>query len=430
MERCDNGAGDGELGESRSSESGCVAIILFSFFSFFLFSHALITWFVSVYFFFFFQAPTYRGRVLIEVSVEKQQKDAKLFCKPCEPCRDALVPPSGSYRLDFELLEGIHLLENYSDYQVDITMGHSMTVGGWSDDPKERDKGGKAWATIESDMKNVKGANKTIVPFLTKKSLTVHNLPYPRQADQAVMEQERLAAEEAAAKSKADAAAGSDATGGASAGSTGTVTPHLSAAGTPLGFKGDASALAFNSVLENFNKCTTLLDYKSMMPDVIIYVSKKGGESGRKQCVGYLRIPMNGLKRPTENWEHGEDLSVAPYLWDPSKASARCYALKPLVELYQLTSGFLLFKLTITPVEGKAASALANQSATSKLAPVPRQRYRFVANVFQAKDMASVDASGLSSPFATVTCGMLWRWWWRGLCIVIACDAVLPQRPN
>jgi hypothetical protein len=176
----------------------------------------------------------------------------------------------------------------------------------------------------------------------------------------------------------------------------------LDASGVAVGFTGDASQLAFNSIAPNFSNNTTLLDYKSMMPDLIIYVSKKGD---RKACVGYLRIPLNSLKRPTDNWEHGEDLSIFPHLWDADAASARCLPLKPLVELYQLTSGFLLFKATLTPVRGAAASSVANQCATTKLPPVPRQKYKFVTNVFQAKDMASVDPSGLSSPFATVQIG-------------------------
>jgi hypothetical protein len=101
--------------------------------------------------------------------------------------------------------------------------------------------------------------------------------------------------------------------------------------------------------------------------------------------------------------EHGEDLTIFD-VWDP-KESARCLPLKPLVELYQLTSGFLLFKATLTPVGGAASSSSANQCRVEKLAPVPRQKYKLVANVFQAKDMASVDPSGLSSPFATVQIG-------------------------
>jgi hypothetical protein len=91
-------------------------------------------------------------------------------------------------------------------------------------------------------------------------------------------------------------------------------------------------------------------------------------------------------------------------LWNPD-SSARAIPLKPLVELYQLTSGFLLFKATLTPVSGAASSVVASQHLTTRLEPVPRQRYKFVANVYQAKDMASVDSSGLSSPFVTVQIG-------------------------
>jgi len=352
------------------------------------------------------RAPTYRGRVLIELSVEHAQPDAKLYTLPCSPVSEELIPASGSYRLDVEVLEGMHLLEDYSDYQVDITLGHSMTVGDKGSHPcseetqKEREKGGKAWATVESDTARVKGANKTVIPFLTKKSLMVHNMPYPRRVDAA---QPPTAADLAVSEQKMDAKLDS-LPASAPLSPTGNTKLRVPPGGG-LGYTGDAAALSFHSVREDFNNCTTLLDYKAMMPDLIIYISKKGGESGRKNCVGYIRIPLNGLKRPTENWEHGEDLTVFPHLWEPEEACARALPLKPLVELYQLTSGFLLFKATLTPVQGKAVSSAAAQHATTRLEPVPRQRYKFVANVYQAKDMASVDSSGLSSPFVTVQIG-------------------------
>jgi hypothetical protein len=122
-------------------------------------------------------APTYRGRVLVEFFVERESADAKMFSQACNGCREDLIPPAGSYRLDFELLEGMHLLDGHSDYQVDITLGHTLTGG--SED-REREKGGKCWVTVESDSKHLKGANKTCIPFLQKKSIMVHNLPYPR----------------------------------------------------------------------------------------------------------------------------------------------------------------------------------------------------------------------------------------------------------
>jgi hypothetical protein len=232
------------------------------------------------------KAPTYRGRVLVEFSVERESKDAKMFSNPCNPCSDSLSPPAGSYRLDFELLEGMHLLEGYGDYQVDVTWGHTMTTG---ESEKDREKGGKCWQTIESDSKHLKAANKTCVPFLTKKTMMVHNLPYPRQIDSAPA---------AAVAAQKDAAKLDALPENTPASPTGTVTPKLDASGAAIGFTGDAANLAFNSVAANFNNNTALLDYKSMMPDIIIYVSKKGD---RKACVGYLRIPVNGLKRPTEN---------------------------------------------------------------------------------------------------------------------------------
>jgi hypothetical protein len=256
------------------------------------------------------KAPTYRGRVLIEVSVESAQKDAKMYSLPCSPLREELLPPAGSYRLDVEVLEGLHLLENYPDYQVDITLGHSMTVGAGGSHPcseetsREREKGGKAWATVESDCARIKGANKTVIPFLTKKSLTLHNLPYPRRVDTS-SSLGPTAASLAIASQQLDAKL-ERLPESLPLSPTGTVRPHLPVGGG-LGYTGDASALSFHSVREDFNNNTCLLDYKSMMPDLIIYVSKKGGESGRKQCVGYIRVPLNGLKRPTENWEHGED---------------------------------------------------------------------------------------------------------------------------
>ena len=73
--------------------------------------------------------------------------------------------------------------------------------------------------------------------------------------------------------------------------------------------------------------------YRSMLPDLIIYVSEAAGGDGlahanptttfsslkkaRGKCVGYLRIPVNGKKRHTENWELGQDLTIVTDLWTP-----------------------------------------------------------------------------------------------------------------
>jgi hypothetical protein len=40
----------------------------------------------------------------------------------------------------------------------------------------------------------------------------------------------------------------------------------------------------------------------------------------------------------------GEDLTLFPSVWDEKNGSARCLALKPLKELYEAMSGFLLFR--------------------------------------------------------------------------------------
>jgi hypothetical protein len=156
--------------------------------------------------------------------------------------------------------------------------------------------------------------------------------------------------------------------------------------------------LAGNEKVE-FSTNTMRSDYLSQMPDVIIYVSKKGA---RDKCVGYLRIPLNGVKRPTENWEHGEDLTIFPAIWEEKTGSARCLALKPLKELYEAMSGFLLFRLTMTKLSAAEVKDFQVQTAPAQMSPVKRQKYKFVANIYQAKELASVESSGLSSPFATV----------------------------
>jgi len=95
----------------------------------------------------------------------------------------------------------------------------------------------------------------------------------------------------------------------------------------------------------------------AMVPDIIIYVSKYGDPS---KCVGYLRIPVCGKKRPTEQWEYGEDLTIIPDLWATDtdththtqrekkhrspRNKVRCLPLKPLYELYSSLSSFLLFR--------------------------------------------------------------------------------------
>ncbi len=68
-----------------------------------------------------------------------------------------------------------------------------------------------------------------------------------------------------------------------------------------------------------------------MMPDIIVYVyeasaskvtasanpatSSSSSRKARGSCIGYLRIPMDGKKRPTEMWEKGQDLTIFPKLW-------------------------------------------------------------------------------------------------------------------
>jgi len=365
------------------------------------------------------EAPTYRGRVLVEMWVERQKTDAKFAAVACEPCREDLFPPSGSYRLDFECHEGLHLLEGYSDYQIDVTWGHTLTGG---HEGRERERGGKCWFTVESDQKKMKGANKTIIPFQQKHSVMIHNMPYPRAWEKRAMHhQPGLVTQEGAQNSAAlestelgdesSVSSSSESESSSSLPSADTINetraadvagivPELNATGQPIGYRGDPDELALTTTSSVFSDNTALLDHRSQMPDIIVYVRKKGD---RKSCVGYLRIPVNGLKRPTENWEHGEDLTLVDLF--NSDSDARCLALKPLVELYQLTSGFLLFKATLTPVQGAAASSVAAQHAITKLEPVPRQRYSLVAHAYQAKDMASVDPSGLSSPFVTVAIG-------------------------
>jgi len=116
---------------------------------------------------------------------------------------------------------------------------------------------------------------------------------------------------------------------------------------------------ASNAQVE-FNDATLRQDFMSQMPDLLIYVSKKGAKYDhlylrfgrfelhskllfrRDKCVGYLRIPLNGttsdrmrtmltklfagVKRPTESWEHGEDLTVFPDIMDAKKAQVAVFA--------------------------------------------------------------------------------------------------------
>jgi len=107
------------------------------------------------------------------------------------------------------------------------------------------------------------------------------------------------------------------------------------------------------------------------------------------------------VKRPTENWEHGEDLTVFPDLWDAKNGSARCLVLKPLKELYEALSGFLLFRVTVTKATPEQIKAWPG-TKLEEMPAIKRQRYKLLANIYQAKELASVEPSGLSSPFATV----------------------------
>jgi hypothetical protein len=95
-------------------------------------------------------------------------------------------------------------------------------------------------------------------------------------------------------------------------------------------------------LIVTFTTDTVRTNHLAQWPDIIVYVSKKGA---RDRCVGYLRIPVDGVKRPTENWEHGEDLTVFPDLWaDSTVNTGRCLGLKPLKELYAALTGFLTLR--------------------------------------------------------------------------------------
>ena len=134
---------------------------------------------------------------------------------------------------------------------------------------------------------------------------------------------------------------------------------------------------------------------QSQIPDIIVTVSRV---DDRSNPIGFLRIPLTGRKRPTENWENGEDLTLVDHLWEFDKGSAQCFPLSDVVERYDAISNFLLVRIRVETIE------LGEELGTPKsieLPPVVRKPYTLTTHIYQAKGLASADKSGLSNPFAT-----------------------------
>jgi len=125
------------------------------------------------------EAPLYRGRILLQFTVEKEQTNPAIASKPCTPLDPALLPLARSYKLDLEVYEGFHLEGDYSEYQVDVAWAHSMTGG---DKESKRERAGRVWETFESKPKT-KATPPHTVSFLSKKSLVVHNMPAPGRGE-------------------------------------------------------------------------------------------------------------------------------------------------------------------------------------------------------------------------------------------------------
>eukprot|EP00455_Lapot_gusevi_P044048 TRINITY_DN5451_c0_g1_i6.p1 TRINITY_DN5451_c0_g1~~TRINITY_DN5451_c0_g1_i6.p1 ORF type:complete len:1341 (-),score=444.12 TRINITY_DN5451_c0_g1_i6:44-3847(-) len=130
----------------------------------------------------------------------------------------------------------------------------------------------------------------------------------------------------------------------------------------------------------------------SQIPDILIYVRDKS----RDHVIGYLRVPPSMLKRRTENFLHGEDLTILSDLWT-DHPQPYCLPLKELEERHDEVSSFLMFRLSLKPLVGPIAVP-----QVSRLPFLPRQSYRLVANIYQAKYLASLEENGMSRPFATV----------------------------
>jgi hypothetical protein len=89
-------------------------------------------------------------------------------------------------------------------------------------------------------------------------------------------------------------------------------------------------------------------------------VSLRSGQASTS-CCGYLRIPLTCKKRPTENWEEGQDLTVLD-VWD-AKNRPRCVPLKDLVERYDAISQFLLLRVRVRQLSEGAEMLQARRLA-------------------------------------------------------------------
>jgi len=376
------------------------------------------------------EAPRFRGRVMVEFEVERGVKMPNISSKPCGPCPQHLTPATGTYKLDLEVFEGVQL-GSAKKYVVDVTWGHSMSV----DDHRV---GGILWESFDSSSKQPDNVHE----FLQRKTLQVYNLPIPAglkpppkvveaipdptkttdgtiavlegegTKDGAATTKDRTVAEvksdaDGTAKDgaikKTDAGKGADATKGTTTTAGATPAPKV------LTEAEKKEETKLSKAAEERAAALAAAAYRNHLPDIIIYVYEAAaGDSAtskeRGACIGYLRIPLNNKKRPTEQWEDGQDLTVFPNLWDgEGESCARCLPLKPLEELYDTPSSFLLVRLRVLPIsEGQASVGHRVIEKVEALPRVERQRYKFVARVYQGKHLGSVDSSGLSNPMSVV----------------------------
>jgi hypothetical protein len=267
----------------------------------------------------------------------------------------------------------------------------------------------------------------SVTPFLTRRTVIVHNLPVDKAVWRRVNGRDVMEEEEEGKKadSKSD---------GASA-----VVPQQQQTSTAAALEHKQVPASTPTAGVRYHYHTSTVPpptdlAAAQLPDLIITLSKKHKPS---ECVGYLRVPMDGRKRPTENWEKGQDLSVWQDLWvktsgDKSEGGAlegaggvHCVPLKPVREMYENSAGWMLMRygtacvcvcvpcsdlcllplptpsIAVTPLP----SSTAHTHTTSAKQPLPavrRRPYKLLSYVYQAHALASVEASGLSTPFVRV----------------------------
>jgi len=326
--------------------------------------------------------PFYRGRILISISIQRGVNDvSRLQFSEAVVGKAAPTLPCSSYRLEVDLHEASGLTMADSEYCFDVAWGHPM-IG--VSEYKQRAATGFYWQSCLSNGKDfkydegkdrsfwsptdVREMHKDYVYVCKRKDFIVHGLP-DLAHDLKTQDEKAKALEEATRKS------------------------HQGL--------NDSAAVPFSTN-------TVATDAKSCMPDIIVYVSGKKGVF--KECFGYLRIPVNGMKRFTENWEHGEDLTLFDSLWTgvDAKSDARCFPLKPLKELHDKVAGFLALRIKITQLtKAQASTPLpgATSSTWTDIPRTPRQKFRWTSIVYQARDLASVDDSGLSNPMVKLNLG-------------------------